>query len=192
LAAAQVAGHRWLNSAEDWEAERWEHPDAHGGATGGAALATPDAGSEAAREVVGLPVVLALGGRVALTEAEVVAAIADAVGPLGRRRYTGHQLLANLNLTTAATKLGPELGASPRSLLGLSADGYYSLPELLPPTGAAATALAHRRTHERAELGLDPTSSEIAISIPRAMALRCCFAYEPCLALPAFLPAAYE
>jgi hypothetical protein len=46
------------------------------------------------------------------------------------------QLLANLNLTTAATKLGPELGASPRSLLGLSADGYYSLPELLPPTGA--------------------------------------------------------
>ena len=56
------------------------------------------------------------------------------------------QLLANLNLTTAAAKLGPELRASPRSLLGLSADGYYSLPELLPPTGAAATALAHRRT----------------------------------------------
>jgi hypothetical protein len=53
LAAAQVAGHRWLTSAGDWEAERWVHPDAHGGATGGAALATPDAGSEAAREVVG-------------------------------------------------------------------------------------------------------------------------------------------
>ena len=53
VAAAQVAGHRWLTSAEDWEAERWVHPDAHGGATGGAALATPDAGSEAAREVVG-------------------------------------------------------------------------------------------------------------------------------------------
>ena len=53
LAAAQMAGHRWLNSAEDWEAQRWEHPNAHGGATGGAALATPDAGSEAAREVVG-------------------------------------------------------------------------------------------------------------------------------------------